>query len=461
MVSAVVSMKRRPGPPSPRANRFFGTASRLRRNPLRCMQEFVDEAGPAAKYRFFARMWGYLFVHPDHYQYILQDNYKNFTKLPGPTFRLLYPLIGKGLLSNDGDSWLRQRRLAQPAFHRGQIQEMGRIMTAAAERRFSRWERAARAGEVVAFHREMMEMTLEIAGRALFSVDLTGEAREMGDAFGRLNELFVKMVVSPLSLYTMRVPFWPSTRRVTRDIGGLDRLIYSMIDRRRKSGAPGNDLMGMLLSARDEETGEGMDVKQLRDEVTTLLIAGHETTTLALTWFFYCLGRYPEIEAQVQEEVDGTLNGRMPTFEDIPKLVYLRQVLDETMRLYPPAYALSRWGNEADVIGGFSTPGNAIITLCPFITHRSPELWSRPLEFDPQRFSPANRSDRHRFAYIPFGAGPRQCIGEGFALTESVLVAAAIAQRFRLRIPDGYVAQVDPQITLHPKGGMPLRFELR
>lgn len=461
MTTAVAPMKRRTVPPSPKANRFFGTANRLRRDPLGCLQEFVDEAGTAAKYRFFAGMWGHLFVHPDHYQHILQDNYKNYTKLPHPTFLLLYPLVGKGLLSNDGESWLRQRRLAQPAFHRGQIQEMAQIMMAAAEGRFARWEQAARAGEVVAFDREVMELTLEIAGKALFSVDLTGEAREMGDAFGRLNELFVKLVVSPASLYTMRVPFWPSTRRVTRDIGRLDRLIYSMIDQRRSSGTPGNDLMGMLLSARDEETGESMDEKQLRDEVITLLIAGHETTTLLLTWFFYCLGRYPEFEAQVQDEVDRTLNGRMPTFEDIPKLVFTRQALDETMRLYPPAYAMSRWGNQADVIGGFGTPANAVITLCPFITHRLPELWSRPLAFDPERFNQASKTDRHRFAYIPFGAGPRQCIGEGFALTESVLVAAAIAQRFRLRIPDGYTAQLDPQITLHPKGGMPLRFELR
>ena len=461
MTSAVVPMKRRPAPPSPRSNRLLGTARRLRRDPLGCLQEFVDEAGPASRYRFFADTWGYLFVHPDHYQYILQDNYKNFTKLPHPSFLLLYPLVGKGLLSNDGESWLRQRRLAQPTFHRGQIQAMGRIMTAAAERRFSRWEDSARAGKVVEFDREMMEMTLEIAGRTLFSVDLTGEAREVGIVFNRLNELFAKLVVSPVSLYTMRIPFWPSTHKVTRDVRALDQLIYSMINQRRATGTPGDDLMGMLLSARDEETGEGMDEKQLRDEVITLLIAGHETTTLLLTWFFYCLGRYPEIEAQVQDEVDRTLNGRLPTVEDIPDLVYTRQVIDETMRLYPPAYALSRWGNEADVIGGFATSANAVITLSPFITHRLPELWNNPLEFDPERFNPENKSDRHRFAYIPFGAGPRRCIGDGFALTESVLAAAAIAQRFRLRIPDGYVAQMDPQITLHPKGGMPLQFELR
>ena len=461
MTSVADPIEQRSSPPSPKANPLFGTFSRLRRDPLGCLQEFVDEAGPAAKYRFIAGFWGYLFVHPDHNQYILQDNYKNFTKLPHPTFLLLYPLAGKGLISNDGESWLRQRRLAQPAFHRGQIQEMAQTMTAAAERRFPRWDQAAHARKIVAFDREMMEMTLEITGRTLFSVDLTGEAREVGDTFGRLNELFLKLAVSPISLYTMRVPFWPSTRRFTQDIGELDQLIYSMISQRRASGTPGNDLMGMLLSARDEDTGEGMDEKQLRDEVITLLLAGHETTTLLLTWFFYCLGRYPEIEAQVQDEVDRALNGRLPTFEDIPKLVYTRQVIDETMRLYPPAYALSRWGNEADIIGGYATSANAVIALCPFITHRLPEIWSNPLEFDPERFNAANKSNRHRFAYIPFGAGPRQCIGEGFALTESTLVAAAIAQRFRLRIPDGYVAQLDPQITLHPKGGMPLQFEFR
>jgi cytochrome P450 len=406
-------------------------------------------------------MWGYLFVHPEHYKYILQDNYKNFTKMPSPAFQLLLPLVGKGLLSNDGESWLRQRRLAQPAFHRGQIQELAQIMTTTAERRLVRWEEMAHSGKVVSFDREMMELTLEIAGKALFSVDLTGPAREVGDIFNRLNELFAKLVVSPLALVTMRVPFWPSTRQVAHDVGALDQLIYGMINERRESGTPGNDLMGMLLAARDQETGEGMDEKQLRDEVITLLIAGHETTTLLLTWFFYCLGRYPEIEAQVHEEVDRTLSGRLPTFEDIPNLVYTRQVIDETLRLYPPAYALSRFGNRADSVGGYDVQANAAISLCPFITHRMPEFWRQPLEFDPDRFDPAQNTSRHRFAYIPFGAGPRQCIGESFSLTEGVLVAAAIAQRFRLRIPDHHVAQLDPQITLHPKGGMPLRFEHR
>ena len=461
MTSAVVPMERRPAPPSPKANRVFGTAKRLQRDPLGSMQEFVSEVGPAVHYRFLLNWWGYIFVHPDYYQHILQDNYKNYTKLPHPTFQLLLPLIGRGLLSNDGDSWLQQRRLAQPAFHREQIRGFGQTMTAAAERRFSRWVKTARAGEVVAFDREMMELTLDIAGRTLFSVDLTAEAREVGDIFSGLNELFVKMVVDPFSLYTMRIPFWPRTRRVARDIGELDQLIYGMIAERRQADAPGGDLLGMLLSARDADTGIGMDEKQLRDEVITLLIASHETTALLLTWFFYCVGRHPEVEAQLHDELDRTLNGRLPTIEDLPKLVYTRQVIDETMRLYPPAYALSRYGNEADVIGGYAIPPNSMVTLCPFITHRLPEFWPNPQKFDPERFTPANSADRHRFVYLPFGAGPRQCIGTGFALTEGVLVAAAIAQRFRLRIPGGYTAELAPQITLHPKGGMPLKFELR
>ena len=461
MASAVVPMERRPAPPSPDANRVFGTAKRLQRDPIGGLQEFVAEVGPAVRYRFLLNWWGYLFVHPEHYQHILQDNYKNFTKLPHPTFQLLLPLIGLGLLSNDGESWLRQRRLAQPAFHREQIRGFGQTMTTAAEKRFSRWEQAARAGEVVAFDREMMELTLEIAGRTLFSIDLTGSAHEVGDIFSGFNELFVKMALEPFSVYTMRIPFWPRTRRVARDIRVLDQLIYGMIAQRRQADEPSDDLMGMLLSARDADTGIGMDEKQLRDEVMTLLIASHETTALLLTWFFYCVARHPEVEAQLHNEVDRTLNGRLPTIEDLPKLVYTRQVIDETMRLYPPAYALSRYGNGADVIGGYAIPPNSMVTLCPFITHRLPEFWPNPQKFDPERFAPANSADRHRFVYLPFGAGPRQCIGTSFALTEGVLVAAAMAQRFRLRMPGDYTAELSPQITLHPKGGMPLKFELR
>ena len=461
MTSAVVPMERRPAPPSPKANPVFGTAKRLQRDPLGCLESFVAEVGPAARYRFLLNWWGYLFVHPEHNQHLLQDNYKNYTKLPHPTFRLLLPLLGKGLLTNDGESWLQQRRLAQPAFHREQIHAFGQTMTAAAEKRFSRWEAFARAKEVVAFDREMMEMTFEIAGRTLFSVDLTAEAREIGNIFNRLNVLFIQMALEAFSLYTLKIPFWPRTRKINRDIRALDQLIYDMIAQRSQDDDAGNDLLGMLLSARDEDTGIGMSEKQIRDEALTLLIAGHETTSLLLTWFFYCLGRYPEVEAQLHDEVDRALNGRLPTMEDIPKLVYTRQVLDETMRLYPPAYALSRACNAADVIGGFAITPQSVVTLSPYITHRLPEFWRDPLRFDPERFTPANSAGRHRYAYLPFGAGPRQCIGNGFALAEGVLVVAAISQRFRLRIPAGHTAELAPQITLHPKGGMPLQFELR
>ncbi len=461
MTSAVVSTERRPLPPAPKANPIFGTAWRFRRDPLRCLQDFVAEVGHAYRYRFFLNFWGYVFVHPEHCQHILLDNYKNYTKSPHPTFDLLLPLLGYGLLTNDGESWLRQRRLMQPAFHRQQIQSFASTMTAAAERRFSRWEQAARAEKLVSFDREMMELTFEIAGRTLFSVDLTEESQEIGDILGELNQLFINMAMEPFSLLTLRMAFLPRTRRIFRDIGTLDQLIYAMIAQRREADDHGNDLMGMLLAARDEETGVGMDEKQIRDEVLTLLIAGHETTALLMTWLFYCLGSNPDVEAQLHDEVDRTLNGRLPTFEDIPKLVYTRQVVDETMRVYPPAYALSRAGNSADVVGGYDVLPNSIITLSPYITHRLPEFWRDPETFDPERFTPANNAARHRFAYIPFGAGPRQCIGNGFALTEGVLLAAAIAQRFRLRIPSGYTPELSPQITLHPKGHMPLQFELR
>ncbi len=461
MTSAAVSIERRPAPPTPKANPIFGTARRFRRAPLGYMQELVSEFGPAIHYRFFLNLWGYIFVHPQHNEHILQDNHKNYTKLPHPIFQILLPLAGKGLLTNDGQSWLRQRRLLQPAFHRKQINGFGQMMTAATEKRLNRWARAARAGEVVAFDQEMMELTLEIVGRTLFNMDLTNAAHKVGDAFSELNELIIAQATTPFSLYTMRIPFWPSTRKMAHDIRALDRLIYAMIAQRRQADSPGDDLMGTLLSAGDEETGIGMDEKQVRDELITLMIAGHETTALLLTWLFYRIGKHPDVEAQLHDEVDRILNGRLPTIEDIPKLVYTRQVVDETLRLYPPAYAISRAGHEADVIGGYATSPNAIITLSPYITHRLPEFWPQPQEFDPQRFTLTNSADRPRFAYLPFGGGPRQCIGNSFSLTESVLVTATIAQRFRLRSPAAYIAELSPQVTLRPKGGMPLLIEAR
>ena len=462
MTSAVVPMERRPAPPSPKLHPILGASRRFQRDPLGYMLELVARHGPAVSYRFFLNWRGYIFVHPLHYEQILHHNYRNYTKLPHPTFQLLLPLLGKGLLSNDGESWLQRRRLAQPVFHRNRIDAFSQTMIAATAKRFDRWAGAARAGQPVAFDREMMELTLEIAGRTLFSVDLTGgDARRVGDIFNELNELFIKKATDPLALYTMQIPFWPSTRRVAQRIRALDSLIYAMIAQRRNAASLGDDLLAMLMAARDAETGIGMNEKELRDELLTLLIAGHETTALLMTWFFYCVAKHPEVEARLHDEVDRTLGGRLPTIEDLPKLTYTRQVIDETLRLYPPAYALSRAAHEADVIGGYALPPKAVVTLSPFITHRLEEFWPQPHRFDPERFTPENSADRPRFAYLPFGGGPRQCIGNGFALTEGVLVAAAIAQRFRLRIPDGYNAELAPQITLHPKGGMPLLFEAR
>lgn len=460
MTSAAAAVKR-PLPPSPNASFLLGTIRRLQKDHLACMQAFVSEVGPAVRYRFILNMWGFLFVHPEHYRQILLDNAKNYTKLPHPIFFLLRPLIGNGLLSNDGESWLLQRRLVQPAFHRGQVDALGASMVAAAQKRYGHWERAARTGDVLPFDREMMELTLEIAGKTLFGADLTGSAREAGDAFSELNGMFAERALDPLSLYKLRIPVLPGTRRIFANIRILDSLIFGIVEHRRRTGALGDDLLGMLLSARDEETGEFMDEQQLRDEVMTLLIASHETTALLLTWLFYCLAGNPEVEARLHAEVDTALNGRSPGVDDLPKLTFTRQVVEETMRLYPPAYALSRYCNRSDVVGGYGVPADSMVTLSPYITHRLPEFWRHPHRFDPDRFSPSENDSRHRFAYIPFGAGPRQCIGAGFAMTEGVLVAASIAQRFRLRVPDGHAAELEPQVTLHPRGGMPLRFERR
>jgi cytochrome P450 len=215
----------------------------------------------------------------------------------------------------------------------------------------------------------------------------------------------------------------------------------------------------MLMLARDEETGEVMDDRQLRDEVMTLLLAGHETTSNALTWTWYLLAQHPDVEAKLHAELAEVLGGRVPTIQDLPKLTYTRMIVDEAMRLYPPVYALARGGVAADQVGGYDLPAGAIITMSPYLTHRHPEFWPEPEKFDPERFTPEEEAKRPRYAYVPFGGGPRQCIGNSFALTEAQLILATVAQQYRLRLAPGYQMELEPMITLKPKGGLPMNLE--
>lgn len=454
MSSVVVKHAAKPmnHPPGPQVNPLTGTVARFQKNPLGYLEQLVKELGPAVRFRFFAHFYGYIFVHPEHNKHVLQDNNKNYTKMPHPTFVILRPLAGNGLLTSDGEFWRRQRRLAQPAFHRQRIANFGQIMTQAAQGMVERWLAAAPERPIFDVEQEMSRMTLEVAGKTLFSQDLTRAATTVGQAFTDVSQELVKLTSAPFGVWTIRMPFVPSTRRINRQVTVLDNVVNRIIrERREHSEEEHEDLLGMFMAARDEETGAMMDDKQLRDEVATMLIAGHETTAVTLGWVFYFLAQYPEVRAKLEEELARVLSGRIPTIDDLPQLTYTYQIIDEAMRLYPPAYAISRWGQEPDTIGGYDVPANAVLTLSPYLTHRLEEFWPEPLKFDPERFAAGMEQSRPRHAYIPFGAGPRQCIGNSFALTEAALTLATVCQQIRFDLPADHQVEMEPLITLRPK----------
>jgi cytochrome P450 len=393
----------------------------------------------------------YMIFHPRDVKHVLQENHRNYSK-DTYLIRFLRPLLGRGLFSNDGQSWLHQRRLMQPAFHRKQLATFGRLMTGATGSMLERWQHTA-GNQTLDVAEEMVRLTLQIVSQALFSIDLSDETDTVGQAFTALMVPFMDYIyhpVPPLGFPTKR------NRRIQHFIRTLDRVVQEIITEHRRLGAGKDDLLSTLLEARDEETGEQMNDRQVRDEVMTLLLAGHETTSNALSWTWYLLSQHPDAERCLHAELEQVLGGRTPTVEDLPRLTYTRMVLDETLRLYPPAVGFNRKALADDEVGGYVVPANTLIWLSPYITHRHPDFWENPDVFDPERFSPERSAGRPHFAHYPFGGGPRLCIGNHFAMMEAQLVLATIAQRYRLRLVPNH--QVEPQalLTLRPRNGLPM-----
>lgn len=439
-------------PPTAIANKPAGYVRAFRNNTLGTMGEIQQQYGDIVRLRFIGNLYAYMFYHPDYFKYILVDNNKNYTKMPTPSFVIMEPLVGKGLLTSDGDFWLRQRRLAQPAFHRKRLADFGRIMTTATSNMLDQW----RPNQTFDIQAAMNLLTLEIVGKTLFGVDLTQDGGRIYDAVDVAGRSIIKLTTNPLGILALRVPFLPITRKYYGAVSEIDEVITRIIAERRGDERDHGDLLSMFMLAEDEETGERMNDKQLRDEVQTMVLAGHETTALLLTWVFYLLAKHPEVHERVMAEIDAVVGSRTVTMDDMRELTYIDQVLNETMRLYPPAYTMARFCNEADVIGGYDIGRNSVISMPTYYLHRHPEFWPDAEQFDPERFSAEKTANRHRFAFLPFGAGPRQCIGNRFALMEAVLILVTILQRFKLEIPEGHVAELEPQITLRPKGGIPV-----
>ena len=433
-------------PPGPKGKPIAGNLLEFRRNPTGFLLNAALEYGDVV-YLKFGPQQIYLINNPDYIRDVLVTNNRNFIKSRG--LQMAKRFLGEGLLTSEGDFHRRQRRLAQPAFHKQRINSYAHVMAEYAERARDRWHN----GETLDIHQEMMRVTLGIVGKTLFDADVESEAKEIGEALNAIMQLFDRITI-PFPQLMNSLPL-PSNYRFLKAHRRLDKTMYRIIGEHRAGGVDRGDLLSMLLLSQDEEgDGGSMTDLQLRDEAMTIFLAGHETTANAMTWSWYLLSQNPEIEAKLHREIDVVLEGRLPTGDDVPQLRYSEMVFAESMRMYPPAWAMGRQVLSDYEVGGYVVPAGSIILMSPWVMHHNPRYYPDPLKFDPERWTPQNREARPKFCYFPFGGGPRVCIGEGFAWMEGVLLLAAIAQRWQMRLEAGHRVELRPLITLRPKYGM-------
>lgn len=440
-------------PPGPRRTFPLSGLFGYRRGPLPYFQNLAAQYGDISYFRLGPEE-AFFLNHPDYVKDVLVTNHQNFHK--GLALQRAKRLLGEGLLTSEEEFHRRQRRLAQPAFHRARIASYAGVMTDYACETRARWH----DGDTLDMSEEMMRLTLGIVGKTLFDADVVSDAREVGEAMTVVMDLFNTITI-PFFELIQRLPL-PQLRRFDAAKARLDAIIYRLIEERRRGGEDRGDLLSMLLLAQDTEgDGGAMTDEQLRDEVMTIFLAGHETTANALVWTWYLLSQEPGVEAKLHEEIERVLARRLPTYEDVAQLKYTEMVLAESMRLYPPAWAIGRLAMTESEIAGYTVPRGALVLMSQFVMHRDPRYFPEPLRFDPERWQTAARESRPQFSYFPFGGGPRRCIGEGFAWMEGVLLIATLAQQWQMRLVPNHPVALKPVITLRPKHGMKMTVERR
>jgi len=433
------------------------------RDLLATLTALHAEHGDVSGFYYIGKSWIMLRA-PEHIEHVLVANNDNYRK--SYDYRLLAVVTGKGLLTNEGDDWTKQRRTIQPMFAGRHLDRFAGDMTAAAEHALERWDRLPDRMRVDVAH-EMSALTLDVVGRALFGSDLAGAAAEIGPAvtvglrtaigFARIPFMWLwpQWAINLGAAILFRLPI-PMLRRIGRATRTLDRVANQLIEARIASGEQHDDLLGLLLAARDPETGAAMSRRQIRDELMTFLLAGHETTANGLAWMWYLLSQNPEARDRLFAEVDEVLGGRAPVAGDAGNLPWTAACFQEAMRLYPPAWILERDAIGRDEVGGYTIPKRATVIISPWVVHRNPALWPDPERFDATRFLPGASAGRPRSAYMPFGAGRRMCVGAGFAMLEGTLLAAMIAQRFVFELAGDAVVVPEPTATLRPRDGLPM-----
>ncbi len=432
-------------PPGPSGHFLTGSIPEFTRDTLAFLLD-ARKYGNLVSF-LFGPFRAYIVSSPEYVHQVLVDDADKFYK-PNGVKIATRPVIGNGLFINDGESWKRQRRLVQPAFHTKRIGAYAQVMVEHAQALIDQWQ----SGQVYEIDHEMTRLTMGIVSKTLFDADVSGEANEISAAV-----TVALQGVNARVDHLINIPEWvptPEHIRFQRAIQRLDTLIQRFIDERRKSGEDKGDLLSMLLLAQDENDGGTMDDRQVRDEAMTVFGAGHETTASALMWTWYLLSQHPEVEAKLLEELDVVLGGRTPELADLPKLAYTEMIIKEAMRLYPPAWSITRQAIADVQIGGFTIPKGSVVIVNIYGMHHDARYFADPDRFDPERFRPENEKNIPKYAYIPFGGGPRVCIGNAFAMMEAKLIVATIAPHFHLALAP--TQQVTPQrvFTLRAKYGM-------
>jgi cytochrome P450 len=432
-------------PPGPKGHPILGVMPEFNRDTLGFIERCHDY-GDVVRARFLY-VTSYFLFNPDDIEYVLSTNAKNFVKAISLRSNFFQRLLGNGLLTSEGEFWRRQRRLAQPAFHRQRISAYGDVIVEFAERMTASWQ----DGETRDIHRDMMRLTLEIVGKTLFNADVSGDADRVSEILSEIVKPFASQATLKW-LLDNRLPS-PAHFRFHRWAGKIDEIVYRIIAERRTSGRDEGDLLSMLLQEQDED-GTQMTDRQLRDEVMTLFLAGHETTALTLSWSWYLLGLSPGAEQTFHDELDQVLGGRKPAFSDLPRLKYTEKIVKEAMRLYPPAYAVGREAIESCEIGGYHVPARTQLFAFQWVTQRDPRYFDDPDRFDPDRWTDEFVSRLPKYAYFPFGGGPRICIGNNFAMMENILALATIGQKFRLTLVKDHLVEILPAMSLRPRDGI-------
>jgi cytochrome P450 len=431
--------------PGPTGHWLTGCMRSIQNDPLNFYRQTWATYGDYVEIRILPGAYFYFLCDPSAVEHVLSKYHKNYRK-PDVLNKPVRMLTGNGMFVNEGESWLRQRRLSQPAFLRKHIASFSPQIVAAVEQLAEEWERE-QEGRRLDVVPEMMRLSLRIASTAMFSTDISADADVIGSAFDYVSRRMNGRITFPLA-----VPM-TQNREFRRCKALLDRVVLELIESRRREPT-GQDVLALLLAAQDEESGTRMTDQQLKDEVITFLTAGHETTAAALSWAWYLLAQHPDAQEALHDEALARLHGRTPTADDLPHLPFATAVFEETMRLYPPAWGLPRETIDDDEINGYPLRKKTIVTLSQWVTHRHPEYWSEPDCFQPERFLPGQTDVRPKFAYFPFGGGPRACIGNHFAMLEGPLVLAALAQRFQFTLVPEHAVIPDATFTLRPKTGV-------